>query len=117
MSQNRHPLFGNLWERFKQAWRENIGELKAIGREMVNDVRGTLLEIFFGKPEHAAESGTPWHPTAQIVTGELLGHPFAHEKNFGSMSLEQFNREAHNRQADDRGNDKDRGREPDGPER
>jgi hypothetical protein len=46
-------------------------ELKAIGREAIKDVRGTLHESYFGKPEHASELGTPLNPTPQMTTQEL----------------------------------------------
>ena len=40
-------------------------ELKAMGREAIKDIRGTVHETFFGKPEHASELGTPLNPTPQ----------------------------------------------------
>lgn len=43
-------------------------ELAAMGREFVKDVRGTLMESYFGKPEHASEPGTPLSPTMQEVS-------------------------------------------------
>lgn len=46
-------------------------ELKAMGREAVKDIRGTLHETYFGKPEHAGELGTPLNPTPQMTTQEL----------------------------------------------
>lgn len=46
-------------------------ELKAIGREAIKDVRGTLHETFFGQPEHMSELGTPMNPTPQVVTQDL----------------------------------------------
>ena len=46
-------------------------ELKAMGREAVKDIRGTLHETYFGKPEHASELGTPLNPTPQMTTQEL----------------------------------------------
>src|ERR1700747_1360345 len=67
----------------KESWPENRGqwvkdnhaqqpalgaELAAIGREAIKDVRGTLMESYFGKPEHASEPGTPLSPTMQEVS-------------------------------------------------
>ncbi len=46
-------------------------ELKAMGREAIKDVRSTLNETYFGKPEHASELGTPLNPTPQMTTQDL----------------------------------------------
>jgi hypothetical protein len=46
-------------------------ELKAMGREAIKDIRGTIHESFFGKPEHASELGTPLNPTPQMTTQDL----------------------------------------------
>lgn len=46
-------------------------ELKAMGREAIKDIRGTIHESFFGKPEHASELGTPLNPTPQMTTEDL----------------------------------------------
>ncbi len=45
-------------------------ELAAMGREAVKDIRGTLMESYFGKPEHASEPGTPLSPTMQEVSAD-----------------------------------------------
>jgi hypothetical protein len=45
-------------------------ELAAMGREAIKDVRGTLMETFFGKPEHASEPGTALSPTMQEVSAD-----------------------------------------------
>jgi hypothetical protein len=60
------------------------GELNAIGREAIKDIRNTVHEAFFGRPETPGEPGTPLNPTPQIVTNELgtLG-------NYDSM-LDQY---------------------------
>ncbi len=62
-------------ERFKQWVQDNHAnqpgfgaELAAIGREAIKDVRGAMMESFFGKPEHASEPGTPLSPTMQEVS-------------------------------------------------
>jgi hypothetical protein len=46
------------------------GQLAAMWREGVKDVRQTLNETYFGKGEHMAEAGTPMNPTQQQVTVE-----------------------------------------------
>jgi len=45
-------------------------ELAAMGREAIKDVRGTLMETYFGKPEHASEPGTPLSPTMQEISAD-----------------------------------------------
>ncbi len=74
---------GQSWaDRLKQWVRNNherqpaLGaELAAIGREAVKDIRATLMESYFGKPEHASEPGTPLSPTMQEVSaGRGLNH-------------------------------------------
>lgn len=66
------------WEQLLQKraeWAEqqpSLGaELKAMAREAVKDIRGTVHETFFGKPEHASELGTPLNPTPQMTTQDL----------------------------------------------
>ncbi len=69
----------------KQSWAEKLkgwvhenhasqpalgAELAAMGREAIKDVRGTLMESYFGKPEHASEPGTPLSPTMQEVSAD-----------------------------------------------
>lgn len=46
-------------------------ELKAMGREAVKDIRGTLHQSYFGQPEHMGEMGTPLNPTPQMTTQDL----------------------------------------------
>jgi hypothetical protein len=46
-------------------------EVRAMAREAVKDIRGTIHETFFGKPEHAPEMGTPLNPTPQMTTQDL----------------------------------------------
>jgi hypothetical protein len=38
-----------------------------ITREAINDVRQTVEEVYFDKPEHAMEPGTPMNPTQREV--------------------------------------------------
>jgi hypothetical protein len=68
----------SLWERYRQMWQENFARrqsfsssVAAIFREAIKDVRGTLMESYFGRPEHPGEPGTPFNPTPQIVTAEM----------------------------------------------
>src|SRR5260370_16730778 len=66
------------WAERLQAWVQSnheqqpaLGaELAAMGREAIKDVRGTLMESYFGKPEHASEPGTPLSPTMQEVSAD-----------------------------------------------
>ena len=68
----------STWEQLlakRAEWAEqqpSLGaEIKAMVREGVKDVRGTLHQSWFGQPEHAAEMGTPLNPTPQLVTQDL----------------------------------------------
>src|SRR5580704_15008569 len=57
------------WVQDNHAQQPALGaELAAMGREAIKDVRGTLMESYFGKPEHASEPGTPLSPTMQEVS-------------------------------------------------
>lgn len=47
------------------------GQLAAIGREMIKDLRSTINEVFFDKPEHGSEPGTPYNPTQAMITNEV----------------------------------------------
>ena len=55
------------------------GQAKAMLREAVKDVRGTLHETYFGRPEHAGEPGAPMVPTSQMATDDLTTGPPAFE--------------------------------------
>lgn len=46
-------------------------ELKAMGREAIKDIRGTIHQSFFGQSEHVPEMGTPLNPTPQMTTQDL----------------------------------------------
>lgn len=68
----------STWEQLlakRAQWAEqqpSLGaELKAMAREAVKDIRGTVHQSFFGQPEHAAELGTPLNPTPQMTTQDL----------------------------------------------
>ncbi len=75
------------------------GQLAAMWREGIKDVRQTVNETYFGKPEHMAEAGTPMNPTQQQVTAE--------QGNFHGYS-EMLDQQADSR-ASVRGDDKDKG--------
>ena len=46
-------------------------ELRAMGREALKDIRGTMMETFFGSQEPSMEPGVPLSPTPQMVTNDL----------------------------------------------
>jgi len=46
-------------------------QMQAMVREAARDIRSTVHESFFGKPEHASEMGAPGSPTPQMVTQQL----------------------------------------------
>lgn len=52
------------------AWQNLKAELKSMAREAAKDIRQTINEAYFGRPEHAAEPGTPLNPTAYEITAE-----------------------------------------------
>src|SRR5713101_5694525 len=57
------------WVRDNHERQPSLGaEVKAMGREAIKDVRNTIHETFFGKPEHMAEPGAPLNPTPQETT-------------------------------------------------
>ena len=43
-------------------------QFDAMFREAVKDIRNSIHESFFGRPEGAAELGAPGNPTPQLVT-------------------------------------------------
>ena len=48
-----------------------MSQLSAMVREGIKDVRATIMESYFGKPEHPGEPVHPLNPTAQVVTAEM----------------------------------------------
>lgn len=74
MSSQKVPLWQQLLAK-RQEWLESqpslSGQLAAIGREAVKDIRSTMHETFFGRPEHVPEMGTPLNPTPQMTTQDL----------------------------------------------
>jgi hypothetical protein len=68
----------STWEQLlakRAEWAEqqpSLGaELKAMTREAVKDIRGTVHQSWFGQPEHTPEMGTPLNPTPQMTTQDL----------------------------------------------
>jgi hypothetical protein len=60
------------WVQENHAQQPDLGaELRAMGREAVKDIRGKLMETFFGSQEMTTEPGVPLSPTPQMVTNEL----------------------------------------------
>ncbi len=49
------------------------GELGAMFREGIRDIRSTIHEAMWGTPEKVPEPGSPLSPTPQITTAALLG--------------------------------------------
>lgn len=49
------------------------GQAGAMGREALGDIRNTLHQIAFGRPESPGMVGAPLNPPAQIVTEQLRG--------------------------------------------
>jgi hypothetical protein len=54
------------------------GSIAALGRDAVKDVRSTIMEMFFGKPERGGEPGTPLNP---------LFHDIVQARNYHSSFL------------------------------
>jgi hypothetical protein len=82
------------------------GELKAIFREAIKDIRQTVNEVFFAKGEHAPEAGTPLNPTPQAVTADM-GNVYGYRASEGKG---QSYREQLSQTAARGGQDNDRGR-------
>ena len=56
------------------------GELFAMFREAVKDIRQTFNEVMMGHHEHAAEPGAPLNPTQIMTTDDLRPDAFNHEE-------------------------------------
>jgi hypothetical protein len=75
-------LIGRMWTKREQ-WASQQpsfwGQVAAMWREAVKDVRQTIMETYFGKGEHMPEPGTPMNPTQQQVTVEQGNfHGYSH---------------------------------------
>lgn len=49
------------------------GQVRAIGRDAINDIRATIMEAYSGVPERAGVMGVPTSPTPGQVDRELRG--------------------------------------------
>ena len=68
---NGPPSIGDAVARWRAQQPALGGELRAMAREAVKDVRGALHEVFFGRPEGPGEPGAPLNPTTALVTDQL----------------------------------------------
>lgn len=64
-----------------------LGEMGAIFREGVNDIRSTAHQVAFGVPEHPSGVGTPMNPTPQMVTEDLKGIDHIPAKDGSEMEM------------------------------
>jgi hypothetical protein len=78
-----------------QAWRANNkanlpkldGELFAMFREGVKDIRQTFNEVMLGSHEHAPEPGAPLNPTQIMTTDDLRPDAFNHDSYERDLSI------------------------------
>jgi len=66
--------YAEMWQRNYKASPSAFGQIAAMLREAVKDIRNTIHQFFFGRPEGMQEAGAPMVPTQQIVTGSLTGN-------------------------------------------
>jgi hypothetical protein len=82
-------------------WR---GELRAMFREAIKDIRQTMNQVFFGQHEHAPEAGTPYNPTPQVVTQDMGNfHGYGAANDNGQSYRDQLNQTAARAQGNGRG--------------
>lgn len=74
MSSEKAPLWQQMLAK-RREWLESqpslAGQAASMLREAAKDVRSTVHESFFGRPEHAAEPGSPGNPTQYMVNQDL----------------------------------------------
>lgn len=74
MSSQKVPLWQQMLAK-RREWLESqpslSGQAASMFREAAKDVRSTVHESFFGRPEHAAEPGSPGNPTQYMVNQDL----------------------------------------------
>jgi len=74
MSSQKVPLWQQMLAK-RREWLESqpalSGQLASMLREAAKDVRSTVHESFFGRPEHAPEPGSPGNPTQYMVNQDL----------------------------------------------
>lgn len=103
MSSEQTPLWQQMLAK-RREWLESqpslSGQLASMFREAAKDVRSTVHESFFGRPEHAPEPGSPGNPTQYMVNQDLgtvhgnYDHSLDQAAEHGSRSqqLERFER-------------------------
>jgi hypothetical protein len=68
------------WVKENHAQQPSLGaEVRAMGRELIKDVRASLHDTAWGRPEHMPELGTPLNPTQKIITDDLKNKDIDHE--------------------------------------
>jgi hypothetical protein len=74
MSAEKTPLWQQMLAK-RREWLEHqpsiSGQLASMVREAAKDVRATLHETYFGRPEHVPEAGAPGNPTQFMVNHDL----------------------------------------------
>lgn len=74
MSSQKIPLWQQMLAK-RREWLQSqpslSGQLASMVREAAKDVRSTVHESFFGRPEHAPEPGSPGNPTQYMVNQDL----------------------------------------------
>lgn len=65
------------------------GTVPSIGREAIKDVRNTIHEIFFGRPEGHNEPGTPLNPTQGEIAADRreANHPYGFSQSGVDYSM------------------------------
>lgn len=74
MSSQKTPLWQQMLAK-RREWIESqptlSGQLASMVREAAKDIRGTLHETYFGRPEHVPEAGAPGNPTQLMINDDL----------------------------------------------
>lgn len=74
MSSQKTPLWQQMLAK-RREWAESqptfSGQLASMVREAAKDIRGTLHETYFGRPEHVPEAGAPGNPTQLMINHDL----------------------------------------------
>ena len=75
--QNGHVLAHNA-SAYAAAWKENASQLPSLGgqldamrRDALTDIRDTFMQTFFGQKEGPGAAGMPLNPTQFMVNNEL----------------------------------------------
>lgn len=74
MSSQKIPLWQQMLAK-RREWIESqptlSGQLASMVREAAKDIRSTLHETYFGRPEHVPEAGAPGNPTQLMINDDL----------------------------------------------